>query len=574
MALNRWRRRFDGNERIDLPDFRTMMDRAFEDFKFLIKTFVDNQSANRTIRRYVQGTHSANVFRIKKDFNRAILDSTQEWLYVNTDAANTTENLAVLSNTTNYIQVRILFTNDDLQTRAFWDTDIGLTGEEFFDEINVRTRIDEQFQVNQVGFTGGQWIPLFTVVTDSGGAITSVAESDDPLWKPRAMSLPAAASRPNVYKQDVQDLRSFIDFISALMTEVKGTGQALESAPWSSLKLLREYQNVFYTDGGNIEWEGTQGANKLGWSSAIGLDIAGRAANCTIAAAQVTLADGQCMYVDVPETGGGPLTPQVAALSAVPISPLSAGQSPRTLVLFYRKGSKVYGTMDIPEMDSGEVVVIGQDLPNNLRSRLGITSETSFQAYTSTIYIALNDTYPEALSKLDAALGSAVGDTAADIADLQAQIDAITSDLAIEEDFTVGIGGQTVFTLATITMHTSNSVPDVQVRRNGQILKLASDGTSATGDYKKNSATEIEFFETIPENSLVVVRDERTGGGGGGGGGDLTNITVDPQPQVAANKALGTVTKPWKSLFVKDKTTSQVWEIEVDSGVLQATAVP
>ena len=404
MALNRWRRRFEGNERVDLPDFRTMMDRAFEDFKLLIKTFIDNSSQPRVPRRYIQGAHSANVFRLKKDFNRALVDTNQEWLYVNTDAANTTHDLAVLSNTTNYIEVRILIANDDLQTRAFWDTDIGLTGEEFFDQINVRTRIDEDFSINQSGFQGGIWIPLFEVDVDAGGTITDVREMDDALWKPRAFTLPAATARANVFMQSVQDLRTFIDFIGALMSEAKGTGQSLESQPWSNFKLLREYQNIYFTGGGEIDWEATGGADTLTIGADIGISIAGRATGFTVPSGAHALQEGECLYVDIPETGSGPLTPTIDDLADVPINPTAAGHSPRIMVLFYRTGGKIYGTMDIPELDSGETAVIGQDLPKNIRTRLGITGETSVEAYSAQAIasgiIGANDSYPAAISKL------------------------------------------------------------------------------------------------------------------------------------------------------------------------------
>jgi hypothetical protein len=57
------------------------------------------------------------------------------------------------------------------------------------------------------------------------------------------------------------------------------------------------------------------------------------------------------------------------------------------------------------EMDSGEVIIIGQDLPQALRARLGILSETSYQAYSSTKRVSTANTYPEAISNLDIASG-------------------------------------------------------------------------------------------------------------------------------------------------------------------------
>jgi len=411
MALNKWRVNFEGNERVDLPDFKNMMARAFADFELLIQSYFDNEVTPRVLRRYQEGAHTVNTFKLLKDVNRAWTDKQQQWLYVNADTAGSTQNLIVTSGATNYVMVRLKTTNDDLQTRAFWDTDIGLTGQEFFDEINVRTRFDEEFLVNTTGFVVG-WIPLFTVVVDGGGNITTVTRSDDAFWKHRSLSLPAANVRENVYNSTVQDLRSFIDLLGATMGEVKSsTGGTLAAMPWSNIKLLREYQNIFYTGGGNIEWEGTQGADTLGWDDDIEIVLAGRAAVYTILAGSEALLEGECLYVSIPEGGSANLTPVIDDLDNVPTDPTDVGFDPKIMVLFYRRNNIIYGTMDIPELESGQAVVIGQELSNNLKARLGILTNTTYVAYTSTLVINANDSYAVAISKLDAAV-SGSSDTA------------------------------------------------------------------------------------------------------------------------------------------------------------------
>lgn len=560
MALNRWRVRFDGAERVDLPDFRQMMNRAYADFDLLIKAFIDNQAAPRIVKRYQQGTHTTNLFKIAKDVNRAFLDINQQWLYVNVDAAGTTQNLAVPNSSTSYVSVRLSFTNDDLQTRAFWDTDIGLTGQEYFDEINVRTRLDEEFNVNQIGFASQSagWIPLFTVVVDGTGNITSVTRMDDLLWKPRAYSLPAPSSRNNVFEADVQDLRSFIDLVGALQSEVKGTGSVLVSAPWSSLKLLREYQNIFVSGGGNIEWEGDQGVDTLGWDADINLNIAGRPDDYIVAAQTVELVEGECAFIDIPEGApSGPLTVQVGVFGSLPINPLVSGYNQTRMVMFYRKNGNIESLMEMPDLDSGEISQIGVSLPAKIRARLGILSETSFVAYTSNNVIAANDNYAIALSKLDAA------------------IFAINSDEADEEIFLVTApGGQTVFNAVGLSWSTDHNVPDIQVTINGVKYQQSRDGNPANEDFVKTDADTLTFNFSVPQNAKVVIRDERTGGGGGGGGGDLTNITVDPQPATNGGKALGQTAKAWSALYLKDTSSAQVYKIEMVSGTLTMTPVP
>lgn len=175
--------------------------------------------------------------------------------------------------------------------------------------------------------------------------------------------------------------------------------------------------------------------------------------------------------------------------------------------------------------------------------------------YTSLTNISANDDFTTAISKLDAA------------------IYAIQTDLPVEEDYLVTGGGQTVFSSA-LTWNVLNTEPDIMVFVNGQKVKQAPDGTSATGDFKKNNISTIEFFNAVPDDSFVTIRKENQGGGGGGGGGDLTNITVSPQPITNGAHSLGSIGKAWAAVFLKDTTSSQVYKLEVISGSLTVTAVP
>lgn len=156
---------------------------------------------------------------------------------------------------------------------------------------------------------------------------------------------------------------------------------------------------------------------------------------------------------------------------------------------------------------------------------------------------------------------------------LQGQIDAITSDVANEERFAAS-GGQTAFD-TSFTFDASASIRDLVVYRNGtrvfQSLTGDLPGVVSGGDYVKNSESQIEFLYPLTDGDRVIIRDERTGGSGGGV--DLENITVDPQPLINAGQSLGTSLKAWESLFLKDTTNSDIYEIQIVSGALQATLV-
>jgi hypothetical protein len=507
MAIDRQRINFEGNERVDIPDFRGMLDAAFADYRYLIKSYIDGQ-ARRTLKRYEQGTHSGLTFKIRKDRSRAFHDLNQEWVYKSAEPSGTID-LALADNSTCYVEVRVDTILDNLQPRAFYDTDIGLTGEEYFDDINVRQRLEEAFQFNTTAFTPGA-VPLFTVVT-LAGAISTVVASDDPLFKHRSFSLPAATARDTVFDTSIYDLRTFIDFLAAILGEIKGTSQSIQSSAWSSIKLLREYQNVMFLAGTAVQWEGSAGTDTLQWTTDIEIAVAGRASNYLVTASSVTLLDGQCMYVDIPEGPGGPLTPVVSAMTAVPVNPTSVGTSPRILVLFYRKGSRITGAMDMPELDSGEGAVVGRDLPTEIRTRLGITSETTYQAYTSTNIVSLSDTYPDAISALDNELG------------------AILANLPGEEYFT-GDGTTTVFSLTTILVSTDNTEKDNIIWVDGRHQNQSETGAVvANRHYRKLSTTQIEFFSAPAIGSVITVRKEGStyGGPAAPSSGNLWGDPVD-----------------------------------------------
>lgn len=59
----------------------------------------------------------------------------------------------------------------------------------------------------------------------------------------------------------------------------------------------------------------------------------------------------------------------------------------------------------------------------------------------------------------------------------------------------------------------------------------------------------------------------------GGGTIDLQNIPVDIKPSVSGGSSVGSDVKPWKDVFLKDKTTSDIWRLEIDNGVIQAVLV-
>lgn len=161
--------------------------------------------------------------------------------------------------------------------------------------------------------------------------------------------------------------------------------------------------------------------------------------------------------------------------------------------------------------------------------------------------------------------------------DLETDVGTLQGDLATIEANnpafeTLVSTGQTVFTATTLTWDALNTVLDIEVFINGR--KYDVDGTGVK-NWKKTSTTAILFADSVPADAEVTIWKQGTAViVSGGGGANLDAIVTDPKPAVNGAVGLGTVTKAWKSLFIKDKVTAQVYELEIVSGVLQATAVP
>lgn len=272
----------------------------------------------------------------------------------------------------------------------------------------------------------------------------------------------------------------------------------------------------------------------------------------TVAAGSFPLVDGDALYITMNGVNTN-ITPSVAQISSLPWStPIQ--------VLGFRKNGEfnphLFSVAGMGQLDVGESIVLGQDLSKAIRVRLGITSETSMAPYTSAVVINPSDPYSTAISSLDAAVG------------------LFGTQVAQEEDFLVGSGGQAVFTTTAMDDFSANNIYlDITVYVNGR--KMTQDTSGGLGkDFRKTAVDTIEFADTIPEFAVVTIRNERTGAPPIGGGVDLTNITVDPQPITNASNSLGTSTKAWKSVFVKDTLSAQVYELKVVGGVLQAVLVP
>lgn len=301
----------------------------------------------------------------------------------------------------------------------------------------------------------------------------------------------------------------------------------------------------------DVDWSYTA-ANSLTMTNGLGIIDLLTSTVYNVAGGTYPMNEGDALYITLDGVNTN-ITPVVSSITSLPwATPIQ--------VLGFRKNGEfhphLFSVAGMGQLDVGEQIELGQDLSKAIRIRLGITSETTMAPYTSTTIIAPSDPYPTALSKIDAALA------------------AFSLVVPQEEDFVVPAGGQSVFT-ATVMEDWSplNTVFDIVVYINGIKQRQDTNGAQVLA-YRKVDEKTIETSEVLREYDVVSIRKERTGAPPIGGGTDLTNIAVDMQPIANGSNSVGSVSKAFKSVFLKDSLSAQVYELKIIGGVLQAVAVP
>lgn len=285
---------------------------------------------------------------------------------------------------------------------------------------------------------------------------------------------------------------------------------------WSKIKLLKEYQNTFLTGGGDITFESVAGNNTLEWTSPFYIEIAGRNATYTVSTGSITVTDGQCVYVDIPEDEtNSTLTLVSCPIADVPINPNDIGYSDRIYVLWHRRGNTLTGLNDAPALDSGETDTIGWDLPLAIRNRLGILSDTNYEAYSSVHIVDPGDNYPEAISKLDSAIYAIITDTAKE------EIIVLGSDTTIVNADILTVGNTYTGKEVQPWIATVDNV-DIQVWVN-DIPQTQDQTGGLLESFRKLDNHRLEFSYPLKAGWKIRIRDERTGGTGGGAGSGEIN---------------------------------------------------
>lgn len=152
-----------------------------------------------------------------------------------------------------------------------------------------------------------------------------------------------------------------------------------------------------------------------------------------------------------------------------------------------------------------------------------------------------------------------------DIATLQ----AFVASLPLEQRFLVGPGGQSIFNLTAFSLDASNARFDVDYLLDGRWQTQSILGDFSDGAVRKNSTTQVETAEIVPEGKeFIVLKRTMTGGSPLV---DLTGITVNLG--FITPMTVGTLARPAWSFILKDKVTADIWELEVRNGVFQVVKI-
>ena len=242
-------------------------------------------------------------------------------------------------------------------------------------------------------------------------------------------------------------------------------------------------------------------------------------------------------------------------------------------------GQKIFDlTLFSMEYDVGTI-----DFPKNPNSRIDVECNIQGRWQTPSVIGDFTDgsVRKNSSTQLEFAEFIAAGET---IVVIKRDAAAIFANAIKVQNFTAGVGGQTLFTLDPLIFQVNpdNTAFDADYFIDGRwqmpsnsndILNPFSTGSAV----RKNSTTDIEFAESITQGKTVTVymrtpNGAATGGGGGGGGStDLTDITVDLG--FATPRTVGTLAKPAKSMILKDTVTTDIWELKVVSGEVVAVKI-
>jgi len=396
--------RFEADQRWDLPFYNSMKKFIEEEFQAYAKFFyspdprvvknwlIENAGGLKVrVNQTVNSTLFATARVGKEDFHR----------HLTTDDVI---DLTLSDNVVNFVEVQIFEKTCEDDTVAKWDTTASDEGEEFTQNVDLTLEQDFRLVSNTVAFSGDPDKLRLAEVTTSGGLITLITDKRQMLFDSGTFSFGSPRS-----DKGISNLKEMYDAITTILKEMKGGVPEWETeflGDGATLLGLLERFSYSLVDGGDIQWENPT-SDELEWSSDLRIIVPNRAFDYTVSAQIVSILSDQVAFVTLPDVGsapGGPLAVSVVSNASFLLNETNA----RNYVLGYRStnGKLYFGNgWNGVELESGEKTQLGDGITDALLTATGLTDENdATPPYTSTLIIAVNDSFTTAISKLDAAL--------------------------------------------------------------------------------------------------------------------------------------------------------------------------
>jgi len=272
------------------------------------------------------------------------------------------------------------------------------------------------------------------------------------------------------------------------------TGKTLLLSP-GYVGTLSDELKSFLVGGGLITWDLT--TQTLTWAATLDIKIPNKPYSFTIAAgSQASFANNEAIYITLDALGGAKTLTKVA-IGSVP-------DDPHSYVIAIRSGNNIYFRDGALELKGDAASSTGgriNDITQDLLTFMGATDESDS-----------DPDYPSSISPSTVVDNGDPLTTAID--KLNNELIAIIDNNPGKQSFTVGVGGQSVFNLTLFQVDPDNAIEDVECFIDGRWQPLCNVGDFSTGSFRKNSLTQVETAETVPEGKKVVFWKQGTSYGG------------------------------------------------------------
>lgn len=280
------------------------------------------------------------------------------------------------------------------------------------------------------------------------------------------------------------------------------------------LNAVSDQSKSFLTGGGLITWD--LASETLDWQDALDIILPNKPHNFSLAATTITqMADGDILYFQAALPGGTKPVIKAPADSMPDVANSYPVAIRRGNNIFFRDGAlELKGS--ISDGSTGGRI---NDITQDLLTFMGATDESDSDPFYASVpnftpsTIAQGDSLTLATDKINAALS------------------AFLTNQPQEEEFVVGAGGETDFTVSTFTFSTDNTLRDIEVFVDGRRHRQDETGANLK-DFVKATTTRISFQNPVNEGSIVTIWKQGFTNGGifAPSTGKLWSDAVDAAP--------------------------------------------